>query len=85
MVPLRVIGEALGATNLAFNNGVITFNIDGQAFTMTVGQELPSNMGTPIIVSERTFVPLGFIVSEMGAVARWDATARAAYIYISIN
>jgi len=82
MVPLRVIGEALGATDLAFNAGVITFNIDGQAFTMTVGQALPNNMGTPVIIAGRTFVPLAFIIDEMGATARWDGAARAAYIYI---
>jgi len=81
MVPLRVIGEALGATDLAHNAGVITFNINGQAFTMTVGQELPGNMGTPVIVAGRTFVPLAFIINEMGATARWDGSARAAYIY----
>ncbi|MCL1786585.1 MAG: copper amine oxidase N-terminal domain-containing protein, partial [Defluviitaleaceae bacterium] len=82
MVPLRVIGEALGATNLAHNAGVITFNIGSQAFTMTVGQPLASNMGTPVIIADRTFVPLAFIVEEMGAVARWDRDERAAYIYI---
>ena len=82
MVPLRVIGEALGATDLAFDAGVITFNINGQAFTMTVGQALPGNMGTPEIRAGRTFVPLAFIVNEMGATARWDSGARAAYIYI---
>jgi len=82
MVPLRVIGEALGATNLAHNAGVITFNINGQAFTMTVGEPLPGNMGTPVIVAGRTFVPLAFIINEMGATARWDGSARAAYIYI---
>ena len=82
MVPLRVIGEALGATDLAHNAGVITFNIGSQAFTMTVGQQLPGNMGIPVIIAGRTFVPLAFIVDEMGATARWDRDARAAYVYI---
>lgn len=82
MVPLRVIGEALGAENLAFDSGVITFTIDGQSFRMVVGEALPGNMGAPVIIAGRTFVPLAFIVNEMGATARWDGTARAAYIYI---
>ena len=82
MVPLRVISEALGATDLAFDAGVITFNINGSSFTMTVDQSLPNDMGTPVIAAERTFVPLAFIVNEMGASARWDDVLRAAYIYI---
>jgi len=82
MVPLRVISEALGAADLAFDAGVITFNINGSPFTMTVDQPLPNDMGTPVIVAERTFVPLAFIVNEMGASARWDDVLRAAYIYI---
>ena len=82
MVPLRVIGEALGATNLALNNGVVSLNLDGQLITMTINQPLPGGMGTPVIIADRTFVPLAYIIDEMGATARWDGTARAAYIYI---
>jgi len=83
MVPLRVISEALGAANLAHNAGVITFDINGQSFTMEVGQQLPGNMGAPVIIENRTFVPLAFIINEMGATARWDSSSRAAYIYVA--
>jgi len=82
MAPLRVIVEALGATGLTFNYGVITFNLNGETISMTVGQPLPNNMGTPMIVEGRTFVPLAYIMNEIGAVARWDNDARAAYIYV---
>ena len=82
MVPLRVIGEALGATNLDLTDGVVTFTIHGQDFSMAINQPLPGGMGTPVIIADRTFVPLGFIVAEMGAQARWCPDARAAYIYI---
>jgi len=82
MVPLRVIGEALGATNLALNDDIVSLVLGGQTITMTVGQPLPGGMGTPVIVADRTFVPLAYLINEMGAVARWDGTARAAYIYI---
>jgi len=82
MVPLRVIVEALGATNLEFDAGVITFVLSGENITMTVGQPLPGNMGTPVIVADRTFVPLRYITEEIGATARWDGDARAAYIYM---
>jgi len=82
MVPLRVIGEAFGAKNLRFNAGVITFDLDGRAIIMTVGEPLHNNMGTPVIIAGRTFVPLAYIINVMGAEALWDGNARAAYIYI---
>jgi len=82
MVPLRVIVEALGATDVAFVDGVVTFSIDGQNFTMTIDQPLPGNMGTPALINQRTFVPLAFIVTEIGAEVRWDGDAFAAYVYI---
>ena len=82
MVPLRVIGEALGATDLDLTAGVVSFVLGGRTITMTVGQSLPGGMGTPVIIANRTFVPLAYIIEEMGATARWDGTARAAYIYI---
>ena len=82
VAPSRILRFPIGATDLAHNAGAITFNIGSQAFTMTIGQELPDNMGIPIIVADRTFVPLAFIINEMGATARWDNEARAAYIYI---
>lgn len=84
MVPLRVIAEALGGTDLNFAQPTqtITFVIDGQHFSMVVGQALPGNMGTPTIINGTTFVPLAFIVNEIGAEARWDGAARAAYVYL---
>jgi len=83
MVPLRVIGEALGATDMDFDDGIITFNIDGLEFVMTIGQQLAGNMGVPVIVADRTFVPLAFIVTELGAEVHWDEDARAAYVFIN--
>ena len=82
MVPLRIIGEALGATNLAFNQGMITFDIGILAFAMEVGKALPHDMGVPMIVAQRAFVPLGFVVGEMGVEALWDGYARAVYVFI---
>jgi len=82
MVPLRVIAEAFGATNLNMTNGVITFNIGAQAFSKTIGQQLAGNMGIPVIVADRTFVPLAFVAQNMGATVRWDGPNQAAYVYI---
>jgi len=82
MVPLRVIIESLGATNLTFTDGVVSFVLNGEVITMAINQPLSNNMGTPVIVADRTFVPLAYIMNEIGATARWDRTARAAYVYI---
>jgi len=84
MVPLRVIVEALGATNLEFYYGHITFELEGEYFEMTIGQPLPNNLGTPVIVADRTFVPLYYIMQGIGATAYWDAPVRAAYIFIDV-
>jgi len=83
MVPLRVIVEALGSDDVAFNNGVITFSVNGQAFTMTIGQALPGGLGTPVIASGRTFVPLRYIIENIpGAEVRWDGESQSAFVTI---
>ena len=82
MIPLRVIVEAFGATDLSFAAGVVSFILNGETITMTIDQPLPGNLGTPIIVEGRTFVPLLYIIQEMGATTRWDGYARAVYIYV---
>jgi len=82
MVPLRAIIEAFGVTP-QFDEGVITFALGGVTHTMTVGQPLADGMGTPVIVADRTFVPLIFVINALdGANARWDDANRVAYVYI---
>jgi len=82
MVPLRVIGEALGATDFTHNAGVITFTLGNRSLTMSINEPLHDEMGTPVIVEGRTFVPLWFIIGEMGASTRWDGDVRAVYVYV---
>jgi len=82
MVPLRFIGEALGAANFTHNAGVITFTLGNRDLSMTINEPLHDNMGTPVIVEGRTFVPLWFVIGEMGAATRWDGDVRAVYVYV---
>jgi len=82
MVPLRAIGEALGA-EFGFYEGEITVQLDNTTLHMTVGEPLPDNMGTPVIVAGRTFVPIAYIVEKVGEESRWDSGANAVYIYIN--
>jgi len=81
MVPLRVIVEALGATDLDFTDGVVSFVLMGYTISMAINEPI-RDMGAPVIIAERTFVPLAFVMQEIGAHARWDSGARAAYVYI---
>jgi len=82
MVPLRIILEELGATNLQFANRIVTFDLNGVRFNLPIDVPLPDGMGTPVIIAGRTFVPLAYIVHATGAETRWDGTARAAYVYL---
>ena len=78
MVPLRQIGEAIGADTIAFEDN--TAIIDD--IRLPIGVELAGGMGTPVIVEGRTFVPLGYIAAAIGATPRWDGANSAAYIYV---
>ena len=82
MVPLRVIAEALGATNLGLNNNVVTFTLGGTTHNLQIGQPLAGGIGTPVIVEGRTFVPLRYVINVLGTGYRWDAVNQAAYIII---
>jgi len=82
MVPLRVIAEALGATNLGLANNVVSFNLGGTAHNLQIGQPLPGGIGTPVIVEGRTFVPLRYVINVLGTGYRWDAANRVAYVII---
>gem|GEM_PF-2138849 len=83
MVPLRVIIEAMGAADVSFVDGVVSFVVQGFPISLTIGQPLPGGFGTPVIIADRTFVPLAYVMDAVGANVRWDGTNRAAYIYIA--
>jgi len=86
MVPLRVIAESLdaevrwqGATRTVFiSRGGVEINLQ-------IDVPLPGDMGTPVIVNDRTFVPLRYVSDVMGARVRWDEVARAVYIYRDVQ
>jgi len=82
MVPFRAIAEGLGAT-VGWNDATRTVNFvrDGNSASLTIDVPLPDNMGTPVIVDGRTFVPARFVSEVLGSEVRWDNTHRAVYIY----
>lgn len=83
MVPLRVVGERLG-TNVGWVEATRTVTIVGHGHNLQIPVDapLPGGMGMPIIVADRTFVPLRYVSETLGAYVRWDANARAVYVYL---
>ena len=82
MVPLRIIAEGMGAS-VRFEDSIRTvFITNGAAEAhLTIDYPLPSGMGTPVIINDRTFVPLRYVSEILGAEVRWDEGTRAVYIY----
>jgi len=81
MVPLSAIADILGASDVSFNGGVVSFSLNGRIFTMAIDEPLAGSFGTPVLIEGRVFVPLAYVINEMGAHARWDGNTRAIYIY----
>jgi hypothetical protein len=80
LVPVRFIGEALGA-KIDWNdqNQTATYRQDDKIIILTIGSNIayvngePVQMPTaPIIVNEKTIVPLRFVSEQFGAQVDWD-------------
>ena len=82
MVPLAAISEGLGATvgwnDETRNVSIVRGDIN---LTINVDTELPDGFGMPSIVDDRTFVPLAYVSTMLGATHRWDADNQAIYIH----
>ena len=81
MIPLRTLAEALGI-DVDWDSSAraaIIFLPTG-TLTLPVDQQLPDGMGAPLIVDNRTFVPLRFVMYAFDAVVDWDSANRAAVI-----
>ena len=83
-VPLRFIGEALGA-KVFWKNGTRTITIKDKdnVITMQIGERIgyANNYAyvldeAPFIKNDRTFVPLRFIGEALGADVEWIASER---------
>ena len=80
MLPLRAIGEAMGA-EFDFVNNVVYMDKNDIELRMAIGVALPDDKGTPVIVSGRTFVPVRYVVEMLGAEVDWEQGAEFA-IYV---
>jgi len=84
MVPLRIVADALGAevrNDSDTNTVYITHN--GQEILLPINVPLPDEMGTPVIINNRTFVPIRYVVEVLGARVSWDGPARTVSVYMN--
>ena len=84
VVPLRFLGEALGA-EIEWDgvNRQITYIAGDRRIVLTVGQKTvlagdrTVEIDTaPLIIRDRTMVPVRFVSQWLGAMVKWDAAAR---------
>ena len=77
MVPIRIVTETLGGS--ADWNGkaqVVTLNINGKTITMKIGVVLEKYGVAPLIIDNRTYVPIRFVAEELGATVDWNADTQ---------
>lgn len=84
MVPLRAIFERLGAiVNWEAPTNTITANKEETSIILKVGDtiayvnsEVKTLDSPPVIIGERTLVPVRFISETLGGEVRWDSIVR---------
>ena len=77
MVPIRIITETLGG-KVDWNEAAkeVTLTIDGREIKMTIGKVLEKYGVAPVIINDRTFVPVRFVADELGATVAWDDATK---------
>ena len=81
LVPIRFVTESLGG-EVKWNAETkeVTLVIDGKEIKMTIGKNLEKYGVAPVIISDRTFVPIRFVADELGAETEWDDTTKTVTI-----
>ncbi|MCL1848255.1 MAG: copper amine oxidase N-terminal domain-containing protein [Clostridiales bacterium] len=84
MAPLRFVGEALGAeVDWDGETRQVAYTAGGRRILLTVGQKT-AMIGDrmvemdipPMIINDRTMVPVRFVSQWLGAAVRWDESLR---------
>ena len=80
-VPIRFITESLGG-QVAWNEAAkeVTLTIGGKEIKMTIGKVLEKYGVAPVIIGERTFVPVRFVADELGVTVAWDDATKTVTI-----
>ncbi len=51
-------------------------HIDGKIVTMTIGVVLEKYGVAPLIIDNRTYVPIRFVAEELGASVEWNENTK---------
>jgi len=81
MVPLRNVTNSIGV-DVDWDDAAhaVLILLPYETLTLEIGRPLSSGYGVPVIVNDRTFVPLRFVMETFGATVEWDAENQAADI-----
>lgn len=86
MLPLRACAEALDAT-VNYADGAISMTRDSVSIDLQLGSDIAHINGSvsrldaiPMVVENRTLVPLRFISEAFSCPVQWDAANRAVFI-----
>ena len=81
LVPIRMITETLGG-RVSWNAKTkeVVLTIDGKEIKMTIGKTLAAYGTAPVVINDRTFVPVRFVADELGAEVKWDNTTKTVTI-----
>ena len=85
MVPVRYVAEALGAKNMIFANGKVSFDYENTKVQLTVGSQnviVNGNieiMEVPLeVVDHRIYAPIGEVAKLLKVDKQWDAVSQSA-------
>ncbi|MDX9871264.1 MAG: stalk domain-containing protein [Clostridia bacterium] len=81
MVPLRFIGEALGAQiNWVEVIQAVYLYLDGKTLRLVIGEMGPGLDSPPVIINGRTMVPIRYIAETFGAKVEWLEDSKTVLI-----
>lgn len=85
MVPIRIVTETLGG-EVSWNDETktVTLKIDGKEITMTIDKVLEAYGVAPQIMNDRTYVPIRFVVDEIGAEVNWNGSLQKKIMEIAL-
>ncbi|MCT4612449.1 MAG: Ig-like domain-containing protein [Clostridia bacterium] len=81
MVPVRFIAESLGATVKWYpDTKTIVIEDDEKQLSMTIGKKIEDFDTEPIVLNNRTLVPIRYVSQKLGANVLWFPSKESIYI-----